>query len=144
MASHSPSHWALTLHRSGGCPPLICVEGQPKTAAHLLLGLLTSAGWELWYHGDFDWKGVEMSNLVMLRHGARPWRMAAEDYLGSRGGTTLEGPPVEASWDPHLASAMATRGQAIHEEVVIEALIGDLARLEAGRSHWLRGKPGLE
>ena len=107
--------------------PLVCVEGEPNTAARVLLGQLASADVRLAYHGDFDWKGIQIANLVMRRHGAVPWRFCTDDYLATSGGTTLQGPPVEASWDPHLQAAMSKSGRAVHEEQVLEDLIVDLA-----------------
>lgn len=107
--------------------PLVCVEGQPNTAARRLLEGLTEAGWALRYHGDFDWGGIRIANLVMDRHGAKPWRFDASTYRATTGGTPLTGEPVEASWDPDLASAMRAEGRAVHEEQVLEELLGDLA-----------------
>jgi uncharacterized protein (TIGR02679 family) len=83
---------------------------------------------ELRYHGDFDWPGVRIANLVMQRHGARPWRMGVEDYRSASalGGIALEGDAVEASWDAELARAMTEVGRVVHEERVIEPLMQDL------------------
>jgi uncharacterized protein (TIGR02679 family) len=64
--------------RSG---PLICIDGQPKTAARLLLNLLGSAKVRLAYHGDFDWPGIGIANLILQRHQAVPWRMSVDSYL---------------------------------------------------------------
>ncbi len=60
--------------------PIVCIEGQPKTAARLLLDRLRSTGLRLAYHGDFDWGGVRIANLIVQRHGAAPWRMSTDDY----------------------------------------------------------------
>jgi len=107
--------------------PLVCVEGEPNTAARVLLRQLAAADVRLAYHGDFDWKGIQIANLVMRRHGAVPWRFSTDDYLATSGGTTLQGSPVAASWDPHLQTAMSESGRAIHEEQVLEDLLADLA-----------------
>lgn len=108
--------------------PLVCVEGQPNTAARRLLEGLTEAGWTLRYHGDFDWGGVRIANLVMDRHGAKPWRFDTAAYRATSGGTPLTGEPVEARWDADLAPAMRAEGRAVHEEQVLEGLLGDLMR----------------
>jgi uncharacterized protein (TIGR02679 family) len=107
--------------------PLICIEGQPRTAARVLLGLLTVAGFRLVYHGDFDWAGVQIANVVMRRHGAAPWRFSSADYRSARGGRPLHGDPVAAAWDPDLQTAMLEVGRAVHEEEVLDVLLGDLA-----------------
>jgi uncharacterized protein (TIGR02679 family) len=64
-----------------GSAPLLCTEGRPSTAFHQLAGVVVSGGDELRYHGDFDWPGLAIASSVMRRHGARPWRMSAADYL---------------------------------------------------------------
>ena len=107
--------------------PLICIEGQPRTAARVLLGLLTVAGVRLVYHGDFDWAGVQIANVVMRRHGAAPWRFSSADYRTARGGRPLHGDPVAAAWDRDLQPAMLEMGRAVHEEEVLDVLLGDLA-----------------
>ncbi|HUY32190.1 MAG TPA: TIGR02679 family protein [Pirellulales bacterium] len=124
----NPNVVAAAAGRLGAASaPLICLEGQPKTAARLLLHRLTEAGVRLVYHGDFDWPGLRIANLVLLRHGAAAWRMSADDYLRTRGGARLAGAPVEARWDTQLTSAMRAAGRAVHEEQVLDELLNDLA-----------------
>jgi uncharacterized protein (TIGR02679 family) len=109
--------------------PLVCTQGQPTTALHLLLRQLRSARVLLAYHGDFDWPGIQIANAMIKRHSVMPWRMTAADY--ERAGPKsllLQGAPVEASWDSHLTAAMTQSGHAVHEEQVIEELIADLTR----------------
>ena len=110
------------------CAPLICVEGQPTTAARLLMSQLAEAGAELRYHGDFDWPGVTIANYVMREHGALPWRMSAVDYLAATmaKGIELQGAPVVAAWEPALTEAMKKEGLVVHEEQVVESLLVDL------------------
>lgn len=110
--------------------PLICLEGQPATAARRLLDNLAESGTRLRYHGDFDWPGLRIANLVMKRHGAEPWRYDAAIYErlndAHAAGPELVGPKVEASWDVRLGSAMAKRGRAVHEEAMLDELLEDL------------------
>jgi len=106
--------------------PLVCVEGQPRTAARLLLEALRRAGHALAYHGDFDWGGLRIGNVVVGRLGARPWRFGTDDYLSAPGGAPLGEAQVAACWDPRLSQAMALRGAAVHEEAVLRALLADL------------------
>jgi uncharacterized protein (TIGR02679 family) len=108
--------------------PLVCTEGMPRTAARLVLEQLTERGASLHYHGDFDWPGITIANLLKERHGAVPWRMAARDYQeAAEGGTDLAGEPVVALWDERLEPAMRAWGRAIHEERVLPGLLSDLA-----------------
>jgi uncharacterized protein (TIGR02679 family) len=112
------------------CPPLLCAEGQPSTAFHKLVRLAVTAGSELAYHGDFDWPGVAITAKIIDRHGARPWRMTAPDYLsGVKAGDTavaLKGDPVPTPWEPGLHDAMREIGRAIYEETVADQLLADL------------------
>jgi uncharacterized protein (TIGR02679 family) len=124
----NPTVVAAAANRLGAaCAPLVCLEGQPRTAARVLLGLLAAAGVRLAYHGDFDWAGIQIGNLVVRRHGAVPWRFCSADYRAARGGRALEGSPVAAVWDPALQAAMVAGGRAVHEEEVLEVLLVDLA-----------------
>jgi uncharacterized protein (TIGR02679 family) len=113
------------------CPPLICAEGQPSTAFHKLARIAMAAGSELAYHGDFDWPGVAITAKVIDRHGARPWRMTASDYLlGVKASDTpvaLAGDPVPTPWEPELRETMRATGRAIYEETVADQLLADLS-----------------
>jgi uncharacterized protein (TIGR02679 family) len=107
--------------------PLVCTQGQPTTAFHVLLRQLSAAGVQLSYHGDFDWPGIQIANAIIKRHKARPWRMTAADYERAMPKSLLlKGTPVVASWDSDLTGAMKQSGHAVHEEQVIETLVADL------------------
>jgi hypothetical protein len=66
----------------------------------------------------------------MRRHGARPWRMGACDYVaGVRADAEhvrLTGTPQPSPWDPELSEVMAKTGRVLYEEHVADTLIGDL------------------
>lgn len=110
------------------CCPLICLDGQPKTAGRLLLRELGKAGCELRYHGDFDWDGIRIANTITQAHGARSWRFGANDYAEApKGETSLSGFPATPSWDPRLGELMAETGKCVHEEALLEPLLCDLA-----------------
>lgn len=109
------------------CPPLVCVEGQPSSAGQALLASLAGVGAALAYHGDFDWAGLRIGNLLVEQLGARPWRFTAADYRAAPGGPPLSGSPVEAAWDVALAGTLRDRGVAVHEEQVLDDLLADLA-----------------
>lgn len=123
----NPSIVALAARQLGThSAPIVCVDGEPKTAAWNLLRHLYSAGTEIWYHGDFDWKGLSIASRVITRLNARPWRFSVEDYLAANGTEELAGSPFEASWSPGLASAMLQRQKLVHEEAVADVLLADL------------------
>jgi uncharacterized protein (TIGR02679 family) len=117
-------------HRLGSkCPALICTSGQPASAAQLLLTHLRQAGCRLRYHGDFDYAGIGIANLLIERFGVEPWRMSAADYISVRTkGPTLQLHRISASWDEQLAHSMNSEGHAILEESVLDTLLDDLSQ----------------
>lgn len=94
-----------------------------------LLRLLVDAGARLRYHGDFDWGGLRIGNLVLDRLPVTPWRFDAAAYhaaAGSELAAPLTGRPADASWDPSLADAMRELGRQVEEEAVLDPLLADL------------------
>jgi uncharacterized protein (TIGR02679 family) len=126
----NPSVVAAAANRLGSAShPLVCIDGQPKTAVRLLLNQLGSAGVRLRYHGDFDWPGIQIANTILARHRVEPWRMNASDYrIAATGALELSGIPVVASWDEELMPAMCALGRVVHEEQVLDDLMADLER----------------
>jgi uncharacterized protein (TIGR02679 family) len=77
----NPSVVALAADRVGpGCPPLVSTHGQPRAAAMVLLRSLSAAGVRLRHHGDFDWSGIMIGNLLHRRLPMQPWRFDARAY----------------------------------------------------------------
>jgi uncharacterized protein (TIGR02679 family) len=126
----NPNVVAIAAERLGPrCAPLVSTEGMPAAAQRTLLTQLASAGARLLYHGDFDWAGLRIGNLVMRSFGAAPWRFRAADYAAAAreaSGEILTGAPVAASWDAGLAPAMQEHGLAIHEEGLAATLLLNL------------------
>jgi uncharacterized protein (TIGR02679 family) len=123
----NPTVVAAAADRLGSrCSPLVCTDGQPATAVTLLLGALANCDAKLLYHGDFDWSGVVIANALFRRKAVAPWRYREPDYRATTGGAELEGRPVEPQWDPALGDAMRADRRAVHEEQVLDALLGDL------------------
>ncbi len=126
----NPSIVAAAADRLGAaCAPLICLEGQPRTASRLVLSALRAAEITLCYHGDFDWPGIAIANLMLREYGAHPWRMSERDYRDALPGKPLSGRPVEPSWDRALFDTMRTANHAAHEEHAMEHLLHDMATL---------------
>jgi len=129
FACENPTVVSAAADRLGArSAPLICTEGMPKTAFRTLANQLTAAGTTLRYHGDFDWPGIQIANLVLLRYPAHPWRLAVDDYRQALPGPALEGPAVSASWSEALTAEMKHRGRAVHEEHVLPGLLEDLCQ----------------
>jgi uncharacterized protein (TIGR02679 family) len=128
----NPNIVAIAADRLGPhCAPLICTDGMPAAAQRTLLTQLARAGARLLYHGDFDWPGLRIANLVIRTFGAEPWRLGPADYAAyanSSTGQLLTGAPVAACWNASLAPTMQARGLAIPEEAVAVTLLEDLER----------------
>ncbi len=113
------------------CPPLICASGQPTAAVLKLLEQLEAAGCTLMYHGDFDWGGIRIANLLWSRFAMRPWRFDAGCYASrvDVGRRALTGQPVVATWDSDLGPAISRHGVRVEEEAIMTDLLADLANL---------------
>jgi uncharacterized protein (TIGR02679 family) len=128
----NPNLVAIAADALGGrSAPLVCVDGMPAAAQRTLLAQLRQAGARLRYHGDFDWPGIAIANLVLRDFGAAPWRFDAADYedaLRRHAGLTapLAGAPVSPSWSVALGVTMLRERQALAEEAAADALIDDL------------------
>ena len=122
---------ALAADRLGAeCPPLVCTGGQPGAATMLLLRALVAAGARLAHHGDFDWGGIRIGNVLHARLPLVPWQFDTEAYTRAADSMTspqpLGGAPVAASWDPRLSDVMRHTGRRIEEELVVDQLLADL------------------
>ena len=117
----------LAAHRT----PIVCTNGQPRAAAMVLLRSLAVAGVRLLHHGDFDWGGLTIGNLLHRRLPVKSWQFDRDAYLRAVAAhphaAPLTGSPTGASWDPALADAMRAAGRRIEEELVAEELLGELA-----------------
>ena len=119
---------AAADHLGPSCPPLVCAGGQPSAAVMHLLRLVVSAHGTLHYHGDFDWGGVRIANVLHDRVPFTPWRFDTTSYLAAGDiGRPLGGVPVEARWDATLAPAMSRVGRRVEEELVLDDLLSDLS-----------------
>jgi uncharacterized protein (TIGR02679 family) len=122
LVVENPSVLEAFALRHGGRFALVCTAGWP---AQVALDLLARLDTPLSYHGDLDWRGVEICSWLVDRRGVRPWRMTAQAYLQAPGGEPLTGRPAATPWEPQLAQVMAKRGVAVHEEQVVESLLAD-------------------
>lgn len=127
----NPVVLAAAAERIGaGCPPLVCTSGQPGAAVMHLLRLLVAVGARLRHHGDFDWGGVSIGNVLRARLPVTSWQFDAAAYraaAATRIGRELTGPAVTARWAPDLTVAMSELARRVEEEMVLNDLIDDLA-----------------
>jgi uncharacterized protein (TIGR02679 family) len=112
------------------CPPIVCTNGQPRAAAMVLLRSLAATGVRLRHHGDFDWGGLMIGNVLHRRLPIEPWRYDREAYLRAvamhPNAAPLIGSPTLACWDCGLADAMLEAGRRIEEELVATDLLETL------------------
>jgi uncharacterized protein (TIGR02679 family) len=132
LVVENPSVVALaadTLGARGAA--LVCTNGQPRAATMVLLRALAAAGVELRHHGDFDWSGIAIGNLLHRRLAIEPWQFDRDAYLHAVRNhphtAPLTGAPVAPSWDPELECTMRTAGRQIEEELVASELLASLA-----------------
>jgi uncharacterized protein (TIGR02679 family) len=120
---------AAADHLGANCAPLVCIEGIPSTAGLALLARVQRDGGSVRFHGDYDWWGLRIGN-ILAAHGATPWRFGAREYVEAVGRVMdpahLEGAPVSASWDLDLTAEMMRLGYAVFEEQTLELLLDDL------------------
>ena len=128
LVVENPSVVTLAADRFGPrCPPIVSTNGQPRAAAMVLLRSLAAAGVRLRHHGDFDWGGLAIGNVLHRRLPVEAWRYDRDSYLRAvavhRHASPLTGSPTSASWDSGLADAMRKAGRRIEEELVADDLL---------------------
>lgn len=112
------------------CPPMICVNGEPRSTSRALLRRMRADGSTIWYHGDFDWPGVNIASRMFAELGCQPWLMSANDYeqaILAGKSRVLRGIPIATVWDQTLAQSMKKHQQAVDEEAVFDSLATSLA-----------------
>ncbi len=111
-------------------PPIVCTNGQPRAATMVLLRSLAAAGVRLLHHGDFDWGGLTIGNVLHRRLPVEPHQFDRDAYLQAVAlhphAAPLTGSPKSASWDTGLSDAMRESGRGIEEELVARDLLETL------------------
>jgi uncharacterized protein (TIGR02679 family) len=132
LVVENPSVVALAADTLGPrAAALVCTNGQPRAATMVLLRALAAGGVELRHHGDFDWSGITIGNLLHRRLPIEPFRFDRDAYLHAVRDhphtAPLTGAPVTPSWDPELECTMRTEGRQVEEELVASELLELLA-----------------
>jgi uncharacterized protein (TIGR02679 family) len=123
----NPSIVSAAVRELGpSCRPILCTNGQPASAAKLLLSRLHRAGAELYCHADFDWAGLRIIDQLVRGYAAIPWRMDVEAYTSVDGAVPIHPQNLTTTWAPDLADTLRTRGTAVFEEQVVRSLLEDL------------------
>lgn len=106
-------------------PLMVLPNGLTAQAKHHLTGKTVRC------HNDFTPTGIRTVNDILAWTNGTTWRMSATDYreavatLIDRGVDlpTLTSHPTEATWDPALATTMATTGLMVTEEHILPSLL---------------------
>ncbi len=130
LVVENPRLVEAAAERGLGCCA-VATNGNPTTSVIELLQQMRRSGARLWYHGDFDVAGIAICRR-MHDIGCRPWMMDAQDYRDAVnqaefGGVRLDrdargcGP---TPWDPALEEAFDARRLIVHEEFVLDEVLG--------------------
>ena len=119
----------------------VATNGNPTTAVIELLAQLRASGARLWYHGDFDAAGIAICRR-MHDLGCRPWMMDAQDYQDAigraeRGSVRLDRDTAGCGptpWDPALEKVFDAQRLVVHEEFVLDEVLGEFRHMALGAS----------
>ena len=82
----NPSVYAMLCEKWSGKKAGMCMNGQPRLSAVLLLDLLADAGVKLYYAGDFDPEGMLIAQKLKKYYKGEAvyWKMSVQDYEKSK------------------------------------------------------------
>lgn len=113
-------------------PQLALLSGQPSAAAIRLLEQWEEQGGKFFYHGDFDWKGLEIACRLqrLFPRAFHPWRLDSRTYHQYKDVPKWPLPPAHQqavrsltiSWDPGLPGGVAAGGSLYQEQMVAELI----------------------
>ena len=126
----NPSVFAMLCGKWRGRKACMCMNGQPRLSALLLLDLLAQAGVRLYYAGDFDPEGLLIAQKVKQYYKGRAvyWHMSLREYEKSRSQEIISSKRmkmlerIEDTELSALAAAIRTYGTAGYQENIWELL----------------------
>ena len=89
----NPVVYAVLCERFGRTRSLMCMNGQPRLSAWLILRLLRAAGTRVYYAGDFDPEGLCIAEKVqqsLLPGQCVFWHMSEADYRAAQSRKPIE------------------------------------------------------
>ena len=115
---------------------VVSTNGNPTTAVTTLVQQMRESGACLWYHGDFDASGIAICRR-MHDLGCRPWMMDAQDYRDAIVRAECASVRLDRDargcgptpWDPALEEAFDTRRLIVHEEFVLDEVLGEFRHM---------------
>lgn len=113
---------------------LICTSGQLKTASLILLDMLCSAGYTIYYSGDFDPEGIGIAEKVVRRSKGRAklWHMSKRDYEATISNETIRQErlrkleKIDLECFSEVKMAILKTQKAGYQEQLLAALLEDI------------------
>ncbi len=87
----NPSVYAMLCGKWKGEKSCMCMNGQPRLSAVLMLDLLAASGIKVYYGGDFDPEGLLIAWKIRRYYKGEfaYWHMSVEDYEKSKSGKSI-------------------------------------------------------
>ena len=117
---------------------VVAANGNPTTAVTTLLHQMLQSGASVRYHGDFDAAGIGICRR-MHEFGCSPWLMDLSDYRDAIGSAELKGVQLHSDskdcgstpWDPRLEAGFNSERLIIHEEYIVDRVLGEFSKLKS-------------
>lgn len=127
----NPSIYAILVQHFQGRSACMCMNGQPKLSALLVLELLAASGVTVYYAGDFDPEGLLIAQKLKQYYKGELWywHMQAEDYERSKPKVAISPRRqrmLEKIQDEELvrtAQAILKKGKSGYQENIWEAYV---------------------
>ena len=130
----NPVVYAVLCERFRGTRSLMCMNGQPRLSAWLILKLLRAAGTRVYYAGDFDPEGLCIAEKVQqsLMPGQFSfWHMSEADYRSAQSQKPIDNrrlKMLDHLQDPLLqktAALIRQQGVAGYQENILQMYLSD-------------------
>jgi uncharacterized protein (TIGR02679 family) len=121
---------AAADEHGAACAPMVCTDGMPSIAALDLLAGLAGAGRSIRVRADVDDAGfVVVDQVRSVVPDATAWRFDVATYADHLGLSDSDGPadaPGDGDDVDQLRLLYARRGVVVHEEALLDELVGDV------------------
>lgn len=130
----NPVVYAVLCERFGRTRSLMCMNGQPRLSAWLILKLLRDGGIRVYYAGDFDPEGLCIAEKVqqsLLSGQCVFWHMSEADYRSAQSQKPIEArrmKMLDHLQDPLLQSTAALirqQGVAGYQENILQMYLSE-------------------
>ncbi len=130
----NPVVYAVLCERFGRTRSLMCMNGQPRLSAWLILKLLRDGGIRVYYAGDFDPEGLSIAEKVqqsLLPGQCVFWHMSEADYRSAQSRKPIEArrmKMLDHLQDPLLqntAALIRQEGVAGYQENILQSYLSE-------------------